>query len=444
MGRATLLVLAALAACSSHYASRDRGVAGPVDPSVAVFRSDLQNAWTSFRLGGGLNVVVVDPALPREFAWSFATGDEGISSSPVVYHNLVLVDSNDHSLYAADAATGHIVWQYEAESDLMSQPVYENGVAIVATGTGDSSAYFPPYYVAMDASIDRIEGVNLNTGGEVWVTGIAGSGMPTPAIVGNELVHADGSGIVLAIDPRTAAYEWHAVTHSFFSMTSIVDGHDGRLYAPGGFPNAVYAWNARNGKTVWEHPLGLFDGAVADGPMASTSTALVGMYLQPLAPGPEGWVVQAGSRAREHVYELDKRTGRLLWDSTLAAATGVTPTRNESSIPLLYRNTIFIGSSLAPVVTALDVRTGRIVWQIRTHGPVKGGMAARDGVVYFGDLGGYLWAVDAANGSVIGSKREPVHFNVGSPIIVNDSLVDGSNEGTVIAVPLRWIRDARD
>jgi hypothetical protein len=37
-----------------------------------------------------------------------------------------------------------------------------------------------------------------------------------------------------------------------------------------------------------------------------------------------------------------------------------------------------------------------------------------------------------------------VHFNVGSPIILNDSLIDGSREGSVIAVPLRWIRSAHD
>jgi outer membrane protein assembly factor BamB len=75
---------------------------------------------------------------------------------------------------------------------------------------------------------------------------------------------------------------------------------------------------------------------------------------------------------------------------------------------------------------------------------VKGGIVARDGIIYFGDMGGYLWAVNASTGRAIGRKREDVHFNVGSPIIVNDSLIDGSEEGAVVAVPLRWIRDARD
>lgn len=420
------------------------GVSGPLDPQVRVFRSDLAAAWTSFRLGGGLNVVVVNPQLPSEFAWRFDTGSEGISSSPVVYRNLILVDSNDHHLYAADAATGRIVWRYRAESDLMSQPVYLNGTAYVGTGTGDCSAYYPPDYVAMNASIDRLEAVDLATGKPGWITGIAGTGMPTPAIVDGSLVHADGTGILLAVDPLTGRFRWRSVTPSIFSMTGVIDGGDGRIYAPGSFPDAVYAWSARDGHSLWTHALSSLDGGVSDGPMALDGGRLIGMYLEPLGPGPEGMVVQEGSPAREHVYALDTRTGSTVWDRTIADARGIAPARNEAAIPLVYGGRVYIGSAVAPFVTALDARTGRVLWQRQVHGVVKGGLVARDGIVYLGDLGGWLTALDARTGSVVGWKREPVHFNVGSPIIVNDTLVDGSLEGAVIAVPLRWIRDGRD
>lgn len=420
------------------------GVAGPADPNVAVFHSDSSTSWASFRLGGGLNVVVANPNVPREFAWRFPTGSEGISSSPVVYKTMLLVDSNDHHLYAADLASGRVLWVYKAESELMTQPVYHNGLVIIGSGTGDCSVYYPPYYVAMDASIDRLEAINLATAQEVWSTGLSGTGMPTPAIIGDALIHVDGAGIVLAIDDRNGSYKWHALTPSIFSMTGLIDGHDGRIYAPGSFPDVIYAWSARDGSAIWKHSLSSLYGGVSDGPMASTPDRLVGMYLVPLAQGPEGWVVQYGSLAQQHVYALDKRTGRLLWDRRLDTARGMAPARNESAIPLIYDNRVFIGSAVAPLVTALDPKNGRVLWQLRTAGAVKGGIVARDGIVYFGDLGGYLWAVNASTGRAIGRKREDAHFNVGSPIIVNDSLIDGSQEGTVVAVPLRWIRDARD
>ncbi len=436
--------LVALAACGQHYDSAAMGVAGPADPSVTVFRSDRRHSWTSFRLGGGLNVVVVNPNVPREFAWSFAAGKRGISSSPVVYGDTVLVDSNDHHLYALNAATGALRWQYHGESELMSQPVYANGIVIVGTGTGDCSAYFPPYYVVMDYSVNRIDALKASNGTYVWGTGIAGTGMPTPAIVGGDVIHADGSGAILAVDEKTGAYRWHVLTPSMFSMTAVVNGGDGRLYAPANFPNAVYAFSARGGAVLWRRKFSPVLGGMSDGPMASTKSALVGDYLQPLRPGPEGWVVQYQSYAREHVYALDKSTGKVLWDTTLANVKGVAQPQNEAAIPLIYRKRLYVGSAVAPVVTALDPTTGRVLWQLKTMGPVYGGLVARDDIVYFGDLGGYLWAIDARNGRVVGRKREDIHFRVGSPIILNDSLIDGSREGAVIAVPLRWIRDARD
>jgi hypothetical protein len=92
------------------------------------------------------------------------------------------------------------------------------------------------------------------------------------------------------------------------------------------------------------------------------------------------------------------------------------------------------------MVTALDAATGRVRWSVRVSGPVKSGLVLRDGVLYFGDLGGKLWAVDAVAGRPVGSIQTDLKFNVGSPIVLNDSLVIGSAQGPVIAVPLADIR----
>ncbi len=434
----------ALAACAKHYDSAAMGVEGTTDPSVTLFRADRQRSWTTFRLGGGLNVVVVNPNVPREFAWRFSAGSAGISSSPVVYGDTVVIDSNDHHVYDLDAATGALRWQYHAEGQVMSQPVYANGIIVIGTGTGDCSVFFPPYYVVMNYSVNRLDALDASNGEYLWGTGIGGTGMPTPVIVDGDVIHTDGSGAILAVDERTGAYRWHVMTTSIFSMSGMVDGGDGSLYAPGNFPNAVYAFSARDGTVLWRHAFSPFVGGLSDGPMASTKSSLVGDYLEPLKPGQFGWVVQDQSYARSHVYALDKSTGRLLWNTALTEAKGVTQPQNESSIPLIYRDSVYVGSAVAPLLTSLDVKTGRVLWQIPTMGVIYGGLVAQDGVLYFGDMGGYLWAVDARSGRVIGRMRENVQFRVGSPIILNDSLIDGSKDGTVVAVPLRWIRDAHD
>ena len=112
--------------------------------------------------------------------------------------------------------------------------------------------------------------------------------------------------------------------------------------------------------------------------------------------------------------------------------------------PLVRGRTLYFGGSIAPYVHALSVEHGDVLWRARVKGPVKGGIAAKDGILYFGDHAGYLWALDARTGTTIGSKRMRTSFNVGSPVIDGNTLVIGSNSGTVIAIPLDVIRNSRD
>lgn len=443
--RALALSLVIASSACARTPNIPLGPSGITDSAVHPFHAEIATQWADFRLGGGLNVVVVNPSLPRELRWRFDAGRAraGISSSPVVYRNLVLVSANDRNLYAIDAATGTVRWRYLSTDELMTQPLYSGGLAVVASGNSKCIVCFYPSYVVVGSGSNRISAVDLLTGKERWGRRIDGNGMPTGALIGSSIIHPDGSGAVLAFDFRTGQARWAARLPADFSMSSAVDGHDGAVYVSGSFPAAVYALNAANGAPRWRHTFPIDDEGPGDAPMASTSTALFGEYLQPLAPHSYwGWMVSAGSPVRQHIFALDEQTGKLLWDRPVAR--GFAPKNNEASIPLVYGGRLFEGSPVAALVTCLNPQNGKQLWQIRTHGPVKGGIVALNGIVYFGDLGGYLWAVEARNGSLIGRMHSDLHFNVGSPIIVNDSLVDGSEEGALIALPLREIRTAHD
>jgi outer membrane protein assembly factor BamB len=423
-------------------------VMGPLplaDRAVTPFRAGAATRWTDFRLGGGLNVVVVNSNLPRAASWRADAGGahHGISSSPVVYRNLVLVASNDGALYAFDAATGRRVWRYLSMDELMTQPVYASGLAFVASGNANCTVCMPPNYVIAGSGSNRISAVGISTGRERWAQRLAGTGMPSPLIVGNDLVHADGAGVVLALDAATGSYVWHRQLASIFMMSSVVRGDDGLLYVSGAQPAAVYALRANDGTVQWTHTFSSHFTATGDAPIASFENELITEYLAPLHLRPQaGWTPPAGQAVRHYITALDAASGRLLWNRAVDAGKAIVA--NQAAIPLVYRGSIFEGSAIAPVMTALDARTGKLLWQIRTHGPVKGGIVALDGVLYYGDLSGYLWAVRARDGSIVGRLRTDLHFNVGSPIVLNDSLVDGSQEGTVIAVPLEAIRDGRN
>jgi outer membrane protein assembly factor BamB len=142
------------------------------------------------------------------------------------------------------------------------------------------------------------------------------------------------------------------------------------------------------------------------------------------------------------VYALDASTGRRAWDVSLES--GVLPPRNEAAIPLLANGELFVGSAVAPFIHAIDPANGRLLWERRVRGVVKGGIVYVDGAIYFGDLAGYLWALDARTGSVVGDKNMNAPFNVGSPIVDGDTLIVGSNGGSIIACPLASIRYSHD
>lgn len=353
----------------------------------------------------------------------------------------VLVAANDHHLYAIDAATGRLRWRYHAENEVMSQPAYDGNTIYVGIGNASHVVYDPPHFAVVGTGMNKLEAVDAQTGVESWWSGLDGTGMPSQAIVGNEVVAADGAGTVLAVDTHTGRYLWDTRLPSAFAMSSVASDN-GFLYLGGHFQTAIYALRASNGAVQWVHHFSELDGGTGDGPLAMTQQEVVGDYLEPLAPGPFGAVVTWGSRALEHVYALSRSDGQLLWDSRIPGAAGIVPKYNEASIPLIYRKTIYVGSPVAPLVSALDLN-GHLLWQQRVHGPVKGGIAARDGTLYFGDLSGYLWGLDARTGRAIGSLPTDMQFNTGSPIIVNDSLVVGGRED-VIAIPLEDIRDSED
>ena len=69
--------------------------------------------------------------------------------------------------------------------------------------------------------------------------------------------------------------------------------------------------------------------------------------------------------------------------------------------PVVLGETLFLGSSAADKLVALDTETGRERWAFYVDGPVRLPPVASDGKVYFVSDDGYLYCVDAETGSLI-------------------------------------------
>ena len=416
-----MLTRAALALAFCALAGATAFAAGPAE-------------WTQFRLNDTNNVVI-----PGTLSTSWKVVEGGpISASPTVDGTTLFLGDNRGNLIAIDVTSGHVLWKYHSRNDLMAAPLIYRGLIIVGQGDEISHGSAPgTVYVGLGPS--AIVAFDEANGAIRWRTAVAGSAMPTPAIIDGLLVDHNGAGWLTALNPMTGAVVYAKNLHSIASMTAATPVGGDRFVTLGVLNNAAFEIDAKNGNIIWQTPFNEIGSGLGDCPPVFDGTRIMCDYMMPKPPAT--YTIE-GTPAILHAYAIDAKTGKVLWDVTVG--TGILPPRNEASIPLYSNGVLYLGSAISPYFHALDAKTGRLLWKCKVHGPVKGGSVLVDGVSYFGDLRGYLWAVNAKTGAVIGDEKMPSGFNVGSPIVYGKTLIIGSRTGSIYALPLSDIRMHHD
>jgi outer membrane protein assembly factor BamB len=349
------------------------------------------------------------------------------------------VGNNNGSLYAIEATTGKVLWSARVPNPLMSAPLIYNDLVIVGEGDPTSRTSSPSEPVMVGQGPSALIGFDRFTGSMRWQTTVSGSAMPTPAIINSTLIDHDGAGWINGLDPSSGEMRYKHWLGSMASMSAILPVDNGDFITTGVGSNAAWRVHADGGSIVWRSPFSRGVSGIGDCPPVTDGRRIFCDYVSPVLPDTSTAV---GDLTAQRVYALDTASGAILWD--VALESGALPIRNEAAIPLLAGSRIFVGSALVPWMHALDTATGMLLWETPTRGAVKGGIVDVDDVLYFGDLGGYLWALDAKTGRVVGDKLMHTPFNVGSPIVVGTTLIIGSDTGSVIAIPLQKIRNSLD
>jgi outer membrane protein assembly factor BamB len=321
----------------------------------------------------------------------------------------------------------------------MSAPLIYGDLVIVGEGDPTSRTSSPSEPVMVGQGPSALIAFDRASGNIRWQTMLKGSAMPTPAIINGILVNHDGAGWVNGLDPATGDVRYAHSIGSMASMSAILPVGDGDFITAGVGSNAAWRMHADGGSIVWRSPFSKGASGIGDCPPVSDGTRVFCDYVSPVLPDTSTVI---GNLTVERVYALDTITGASVWD--VALESGFLPIRNEAAIPLLADGRLYLGSAIAPWMHALDAASGMLLWETPTRGAVKGGIVEVGGVVYFGDMGGFLWALDAKTGRVLGDRFMDTAFNVGSPIVVGKTLIIGSDSGVVVALPLQQIRNSHD
>jgi outer membrane protein assembly factor BamB len=216
-------------------------------------------------------VYAVD-AMTGEKIWSFWTGGI-VRSSPTVIGDVVFVGSHCRTnecqhyyderfakigfVFALDAESGDLLWEYESGDEIISSPAY-----------ADETVYI--------GSVDQhVHAIDALTGRKEWVVDTGDLVQSSPAVVGEWVYVTNRNGDIIGIDAVNGEIQWEYGTDSnMFVASPAVD--DTALYA-GNQKNlengesAFYGIDRRSGEELWS--------AVLPGQLKGSSPALASQKL---------------------------------------------------------------------------------------------------------------------------------------------------------------------
>jgi outer membrane protein assembly factor BamB len=144
---------------------------------------------------------------------------------------------------------------------------------------------------------------------------------------------------------------------------------------------------------------------------------------------------------------LDAKTGKVVWRSALGYKSAASPAVGNGVVyqPLMSRP----GTDPGPrtgLLVALDAQTGKVLWRFST-GAVESSPLLVDGVLYFGTFDHRLYALNAKTKRVLWSYQTGDAVK-GGPALWHGTIYTGSYDGKVYAVDartgkLRWSSGSR-
>jgi alcohol dehydrogenase (cytochrome c) len=341
--------------------------------------------------------------------WATSIADpkkgESVPAAPIAWQGLVFVGNAGGDvkgvkgrMYALDANTGRIVWEF-----------------YLVPKTEDDVTRGPQGATPLDIATWKNASGSPITGGATWTsytldpsTGLlyVPGGNPAPDFAtgpreGSNLY----SGSVIVLDAKTGAYkkhvkivpvDWHDWDVS--SAPAIIQTAGGRkLLAVAPKDGHLYGFDLANDALLYRKPVTRIENADKT---FSTNEAVH------FCPGSVGGAEWNGPAYDPHTNLI--LVGEVEWCTTVALqtpeqiqkTTAATPWSGEDSINPFHtwgKQDPF--GDWAGWVYASDADTGGWKWRIRTNYPIQSGVTpTAGGVVFFGDMGGNFYAVDATNG----------------------------------------------
>ncbi len=293
---------------------------------------------------------------PGRIIWTLQTGAE--LWAPLESQDGVLYFGNDAGTFQAlDTATRAPRWRFQAAGRIRSAAEIAERAVLFASDDG--------FLYALERG----------SGEELWRFDLGSSGMhrrlpapgppydydylqSSPTVDRGVVYIGSADGHLYAIELETGRERWRFATADRIRSTPAVA--DGTVYF-GSWDGHLYAVDTATGEQVWRFDTG---GRVQSSPAVAAGRVIV------------------GSRAAK-LFGLRAATGELDWTHVHEDGSWV-----ESS-PVVREDVIYVGSSDALKLLALDPGSGEERWHFDTGGWSWGTPLVTDDAVYIGSISAY-------------------------------------------------------
>jgi outer membrane protein assembly factor BamB len=373
--------------------------------------------WPLFRADEARTGFTAEQAYPPlSPAWSFdVQGD--VVGSPVVYDGIVYVGARSGSIYALNAYTGELIWDYSSDDWVDAAPAVSSGTVYAAGRDG------------------RLYALNRLTGEMLWWAQLGAPSVSSPLVLNGRVYVGCGapSKKVRAFDAATGALLWEKQAAQPVDSAPSTDGagiyfpsNDGRVYAqdpvsgadlwasPGYYQTiGSFGMNpvALSGGSIYALPghdeRKLFRLAVLDGSQAAVTapfaeTVGVASENEVTAPVLSPYGVFAGAGSKPHsLYAFDPASLEGLVFSSPTA--GNTSSVGLLSSPAMANEAIYLGTVDARLIAVSS--SGAVLQSIALSSSAYSSPAVANGFVYIGVLGGKLNAYKAGLITAVSSPR---------------------------------------
>jgi outer membrane protein assembly factor BamB len=276
----------------------------------------------------------------------------------------------------------------------------------------------------------EVVALNAATGGALWRRNILprdeGQGDVGGGIgyAGGIVYVATGAAEVLALNAADGAIVWRAPLDAPARGSPTISG--GRIYVVTTENELVALDPAKKGERVWN-----FAGV-------AEPTGILGAAN----PAVEGNIIVTPQSSGE-IVALRSENGRQLWTERLAAARQINPITNIADItarPVVDRG-IVIAVSNAGRLAALDIRTGRRIWDVDIGG-IQTPWLAGDWVYALSNEGQLVcierttgrikWSIQLNTFTTERQRRNPIVWT--GPVLASDRLIVAGSHGEALSL----------